>query len=202
MDSWSSNCLYGFVTLSHCRRILATLDERMRPLSYAGYRFPPEIAPEQASRPAVDAQAYSQVSHGPFNIRHRQTAFMRGSKSRTAVTDRPRERLSTEQPGRELARPSATTGAEDAAVPVSGIGSGVPLSTCLGLQHVQHLSPSHYVRNEASVPHRGLSRMACRCGHCCLKRRSTTISSTEPINVTNPLGQRVRRLITTEMAAA
>src|SRR6476619_5845728 len=43
---------------------------------------------------------------------------------------RPRERLATEQPGRELARPSATTGAEDATLPVSGIGSAVPLSTC------------------------------------------------------------------------
>jgi hypothetical protein len=145
------------------------------------------IAPEQASRTATDAQAYSQVSHGPFNIRHRQTAFIRGGKSRTAVTDRPRERLATEQPGRELARPRATTGAEDVAVPVSGIGSAVPLITCLGLQHFQHLSPSHHVCNEASVPDRGFRGMACRCGHCCLKRRSTTISSTEPNNVTNPL---------------
>src|SRR5439155_4187915 len=33
----------GLVTLSHCRRTLAAVDERMRPLSYAGYRFPPEI---------------------------------------------------------------------------------------------------------------------------------------------------------------
>ena len=33
----------GFVTLSHCRLTLAALDEPMRPLSYAGYRFPPEI---------------------------------------------------------------------------------------------------------------------------------------------------------------
>src|SRR6478672_6867500 len=98
-----------------------------------GARLSCAIAPEQASRPATDAQAYSQVSHGPFDIRHRQTAFIRGGKSRTAVTDRPRERLATEQPGRELARPSATTGAEDAAVPVSGIGSAVPLGTCFGL---------------------------------------------------------------------
>ena len=35
--------LEGFVTLSHCRRTLAAVDEPMRPLSYAGYRFPPEI---------------------------------------------------------------------------------------------------------------------------------------------------------------
>ena len=28
--------------------------------------------------------------------------------------------------------------------------------------------------------------MACRRGHCCLKRRSTTISSAEPNNMTNP----------------
>ena len=144
------------------------------------------IAPEQASRLATDAQAYSQVSHGPFDIRHRQTAFIRGGKSRTAVTDRPRERLATEQPGRELARPSATTGAEDATLPISWIGSAVPLITCLGLQHFQHVSPSHHVCNEASVPDRGFRGMACRCGHCCLKRRSTTISSTEPNNVTNP----------------
>ena len=33
----------GLVTLSHCRRTLAAVDESMRPLSYAGYRFPPEI---------------------------------------------------------------------------------------------------------------------------------------------------------------
>ena len=35
--------LGGFVTLNHCRRTLAAVDEPMRPLSYAGYRFPPEI---------------------------------------------------------------------------------------------------------------------------------------------------------------
>jgi hypothetical protein len=134
----------------------------------------------------VERHAYSQVSHGPFDIRHRQATFIRGSQSRTAVIDCPRERLATEQPGRELARPSATTGAEDAAVPVSRIGSAVPLITCLGLQHFQHLSPSHHVCNEASVPDRGFRGIACRCGHCCLKRRSTTISSTEPNNVTNP----------------
>ena len=34
--------------------------------------------------------------------------------------------------------------------------------------------------------------MACRCGHCCLKRRSTTISSTEPNNVTNPPSALIR----------
>src|SRR6266404_4248698 len=95
-----------------------------------GARLSCAIAPEQASRLATDAQAYSQVSHGPFDIRHRQTAFIRGGKSRTAVTDRPRERLATEQPGRELARPSAATRAKDAAVPVSRIGSEIPLSTC------------------------------------------------------------------------
>ena len=86
-----------------------------------------------ASRPATDAQAYSQVSHGPFDIRHRQTAFIRGSKSRTAVTHRARERLATEQPGRELACPGATTRAKDATLPVSRIGTEISLSTCLGL---------------------------------------------------------------------
>lgn len=33
----------GLITLSRCRRSLAALDEGMRPLTYAGYRFPPEI---------------------------------------------------------------------------------------------------------------------------------------------------------------
>src|SRR6266446_5058649 len=89
-----------------------------------------------------------------------------------------RERFATKQPGRELARPCTTTGAEDAAVPVGRIGSAVPFITCLGLQHFQHLSPSHQVCNEASVPDRGFRGMACCCGHCCLKRGSTTISST------------------------
>ena len=63
----------------------------------------------------------------------------------------------------------------------------------LGLQHFQHLSPSHHVCSEASVPDRGFRGMACRCGHCCLKRRSTTISSTEPNNVTNPFKRQKER---------
>ena len=36
---------------------------------------------------ATDAEAYSQVSHGPVEIRDRQTTFLRGSKSRTAGDD-------------------------------------------------------------------------------------------------------------------
>ena len=35
----------------------------------------------------LDAQTHSQVSHGPCDIRHRQTAFLRGGKSRTAGDD-------------------------------------------------------------------------------------------------------------------
>ena len=69
----------------------------------------------------------------PSTIRHRQTAFIRGSKSRTAATDRPRERLATEQPGRELACPGATTRAKDATLPVSRVGSEIPLGTCFSL---------------------------------------------------------------------
>src|SRR5438477_935713 len=105
---------------------------------------------------AADAEAHSQVSHDPFDIRDRQIAFICGGKSRTAVIDSPRERLATEQPRGKLTCPCAATRAKDAALPISRIGSAVPLSTCFGLQHFQHLSPSHHVRNEASVPHRGL----------------------------------------------
>src|SRR6266700_3316191 len=93
----------------------------------------------------------------------------------------------TKQPSREPACPGARTRAKDATLPVSRIGTKIPLGTCFGLQHFQHLSPSHHVCNEASVPNRGSRGMACRCGLCCLKRRSTTIRSTEPNNVTNPL---------------
>src|SRR5437764_13156730 len=114
------------------------------------------IAPEQASRTAAHAEAHSQVSHDPFDIRDRQIAFISGEKRRTAVIDSPRERLATEQPRGKLTCPCAATRAKDAALPISRIGSAVPLSTCFGLQHFQHLSPSHHVRNQASVPHRGL----------------------------------------------
>jgi transposase-like protein len=55
------------------------------------------------------------------------------AKSRTAVTHRARERLATEQPGRELACPGATTRAKDATLPVSQVGSEIPLGTCFGL---------------------------------------------------------------------
>ena len=86
------------------------------------------------------------------------------ARAELPVTDRARERLATEQPGRELACPGATTRAKDATLPVSRIGSEIPLSTCFGLQHFQHLSPSHHVCNEASVPHRGLRGMALGAG--------------------------------------
>src|SRR6478609_3064052 len=54
--------------------------------------------------------------------------------------------------------------AKDATLPVSRVGSELRFSTCLGLQHFQHLSPSRHVCNQAPVPHRGLRRMACCCG--------------------------------------
>ena len=37
----------------------------------------------------------------PSTFRHRQIALIRGSKSRTAITNSPRERLATEEPSRE-----------------------------------------------------------------------------------------------------
>jgi hypothetical protein len=144
------------------------------------------VAPEQTSRTATDAEANSQVSQDPFEIRDRQTVFVRGSESRTARDYCPRERLATKQPGRELACPGATTRAKDATLPVSRIGSEIPLGTCFSLQHFQHLSPSHHVCNEASVPHRGLRGMAHRRGCRCLKRHSSATGSSEPGNVTNP----------------
>src|SRR5438045_9328646 len=49
-----------------------------------GARLSCAIAPEQASRTAADAQAYSQVSHGPVDIRDRQTAFLRSGNGRAA----------------------------------------------------------------------------------------------------------------------
>jgi putative transposase len=42
--------------------------------------------------------------------------------------------LRKKQPGRKLALSGATMGAKDATLPVSRIGSEVPLSTCFGLQ--------------------------------------------------------------------
>src|SRR5437667_680324 len=92
----------------------------------------------------------------------------------------------TKQPSREPACPGARTRAKDATLPVSRIGTEIPLGTCFGLQHFQHLSPSHHVCNEASVPHRGLRGMARRRGRCSLKQHSSAIGSTEPDNVTNP----------------
>jgi len=57
-------------------------------LAVQGTRLSCTIAPEQASRTAIDAEAHLQISHGPGEIRHRPTAFIRGGKSRTAGEDR------------------------------------------------------------------------------------------------------------------
>src|SRR5207253_1133365 len=102
-------------------------------------------APEQASRIAINAETHSQISHDPCEIGDRQTAFLCGRKNRTTAADRPRERFATKQPGGELACPGAATRAKDATLPISGIGSAVPLRTRFGLQHLQHLSPSHLI---------------------------------------------------------
>src|SRR5205823_6551572 len=59
--TWHLDEMFVSVASCRCRR--------------RGARLSCAIAPEQASRPATDAQAYSQVSHGPCDIGHRQTAF-------------------------------------------------------------------------------------------------------------------------------
>src|SRR5947199_8898617 len=86
------------------------------------------MAPEQTSRTAAYAEAHSQVSHDPFDIRDRQIAFICGGKRRTAIIDSPRERLATEQPRGKLTCPCAATRAKDAALPISRIGSNTQSS--------------------------------------------------------------------------
>src|SRR5207244_8611440 len=107
------------------------------------------------------------------------------ARAELPVTCGTRERLATKQSGRELACSVAATRAKDATLPVGRIGTEVPVSTSLRLQHFQHLSPSDHVHNKASVPNRGLRGMACCCGRCCLKWHPSAIGSTEPDNVTN-----------------
>jgi hypothetical protein len=145
-----------------------------------GARLSGAIAPEQASRTAIDAEAYSQVSRGSIEIRYRQTFLLRGSKSRTAGDHCTRERVATKQSGRELSCSGAAKRAKDATLPVGWIGSEVPLSTCFGLQHFQHLSPPDHICNEALVSDRGLRGMARRCGRCGLKRHSSQSARPNP----------------------
>jgi len=159
-----------------------------------GARLSGAVASGQASRLAIDAEAHWQVSHGAFDVRHRRTAFIRSRQSRAAGDDSPREGLATEQPSRELACSSAATRAKDATLPIGWIGSAVPVSTCFGLQHLQHLPPSRHLCNEASVPDRSLRSVARRCRRRGLSENHCRIVATDPNNVTKPPQDRTARL--------